>query len=1287
MLSNIRPSVQHLKVSTNGGTQVSTFVGDLANFGTVWYNPASLANILSLAQVSEIRRVTMDTALASAIFVHRLDGSIMRFARCTNSDPCTNGLYFFDVAAAARPISSLSDTTSSTVNGYIFINTVAKNKERFHRREIAGADQAVILHRKIGRPSQAQFEDILRNNLIHNCPVTVDDARRAILIYGPDPATLKGKTTSKHSDGVPVFDPVHIPAPILDDHRKVTLAIDYFFVQGHPFLHTISRKIKFRTVATVEKRTKATTIKEMKTVLNTYNTRGFEVVELHADMEFECIQEAMRPTLMNLNARDDHVGEVERSIRTIKERVRADVHGMPFKRLPKLMIIALVQRAVKVLNQFPALDGVSSTLSPLTIMTGKPSPDYNTMKIEFGSYAQVFEDNDPTNTIKARTTGAIALGPTGNVQGDHYFMSLTSGKRLSRAQWTELPMPDAVIAAVEHRAAAEKQPLIVGGCPLFEWQPNQPIHPAADAGANVTIADGDGNEHDGGDDEANYGEENVWATGANIADATGTTGAWEAYNDGRTDPEAWAIGAENVVDDANDVLNDDWPTEIDNEAGNEIADLDETDGDGAESTAEVVLDEGIVEEPDTNEESLEDQGAWTTVPRYNLRSQRNRDYSHRLDQQMDATTCGQSYDPQHQLLQTGDRSNPTGARMGPDYIFGHIMTQMTATAGIKKHGQRAVDALLKEFCQLDDKSVFAAVDATKLSHKQKSEALRAINLIKEKRDGALKGRSCADGRPQRALYTKEQSASPTVSTDALMISLMIDAKERRDVATADVVGAYLLADMDEFVLLKLTGESVDIMCTVNDKYVPFVVIEHGKKVLYLQLLKALYGCVRSALLWYELFSTTLQAMGFALNPYDPCIANKVIEGSQCTIAWYVDDNKISHAKESVVTDIITKIEQKFGKMTVTRGKQHVFLSMDICFKDNGTLTICMKGYIAEAIAEFGEDVTRSATTPAGRNIFDVDANAVPLDKQHADIYHKVVAKLLYVTHRGRPDIQLAIAFMCTRVSCSTTQDWGKLKRLLQYLNRTVNDVLTIGADSLDKLVTWVDAAYGVHQDMKSHTGGAMSFGRGAVLCKSSKQKLNTKSSTEAELIGASDYLPNTIWVKMFLVAQGYAVNGNEFFQDNQSAMKLEKNGRASCGQKSRHIDIRYFFMKDRIKTEGIDVVYCPTEEMLADFFTKALQGSLFIKFKKVIMGEEHVSSLKKLSLAPAKERVADRGVSRSNKDVSSGANGRTSDDVAMTSLNRTYASVLKQGVWTRSSDAVEYEVLSPGKSDRAHSIE
>ena len=149
-----------------------------------------------------------------------------------------------------------------------------------------------------------------------------------------------------------------------------------------------------------------------------------------------------------------------------------------------------------------------------------------------------------------------------------------------------------------------------------------------------------------------------------------------------------------------------------------------------------------------------------------------------------------------------------------------------------------------------------------------------------------------------------------------------------------------------------------------------------------------------------------------------------------------------------------------------------------------------------------------------------------------------------------------------------------MRHVLQYLNGTPELFLTLGADSLTKLSTWVDAAYAVHQDMRSHTGAVMSMGTGAFGCKSTKQKLNTKSSTEAEVVGASDFLPSTIWARMFLESQGYLLTDNIFHQDNQSAMLLERNGRSSSGQKTRHIDIRYFFMKDRILSEHIDLVYC-----------------------------------------------------------------------------------------------------------------
>ena len=142
-------------------------------------------------------------------------------------------------------------------------------------------------------------------------------------------------------------------------------------------------------------------------------------------------------------------------------------------------------------------------------------------------------------------------------------------------------------------------------------------------------------------------------------------------------------------------------------------------------------------------------------------------------------------------------------------------------------------------------------------------------------------------------------------------------------------------------------------------------------------------------------------------------------------------------------------------------------------------------------------------------------------------------------------------------------------------------------------MTWVNASFAIHPNMRSHTGGIISFGRSGILCKSKCQHLNSKSSTEAELIGTSDYLPHTLYVKMFMEAQGYPIEATIFYQNNESAIKVECNGKASSSQCSRHIDIHYFFITDHSKCCNIAILHCPTEDMLTDFFTKPLQGSLF----------------------------------------------------------------------------------------------
>ena len=214
-------------------------------------------------------------------------------------------------------------------------------------------------------------------------------------------------------------------------------------------------------------------------------------------------------------------------------------------------------------------------------------------------------------------------------------------------------------------------------------------------------------------------------------------------------------------------------------------------------------------------------------------------------------------------------------------------------------------------------------------------------------------------------------------------------------------------------------------------------------------------------------------------------------------------------------------------------------------------------------------------------------------------------KLLYICKRSRPDIEPAISFLCTRVANPNVEDDVKLTRVLRYLQDTIEDRRVIGINDIDTLETWVDAAYAVHPDMRSHTGGTMSLGTGVIHTKSFKQKLNTKSSTEAELVGVSEYLPYHIWLVNFLQRQGYNIKNKIVYQDNQSAIKMEKNGRNSCTGNSRHIDVRFFYLKDRVYNGDIKVEYCPTSAMLADFFTKPLQGTVFKNFRSTVMGHSN----------------------------------------------------------------------------------
>jgi len=544
-----------------------------------------------------------------------------------------------------------------------------------------------------------------------------------------------------------------------------------------------------------------------------------------------------------------------------------------------------------------------------------------------------------------------------------------------------------------------------------------------------------------------------------------------------------------------------------------------------------------------------------------------------------------------------------------EHIVGLIMShQYSLKKGFELFGEKAEDATMSELQQIHDMATYTPMHKDELSEEERKKALNALFFLTEKRDGRIKGRKVADGSKMRTFegYNKADGTSPTVSTDGLLITAAIDGYEGRDVCTMDIPGAFLQADNDEFVLMLLRGKLAEMMVKIDPSlYRKYVFMGKGQQpMLYVKLNKALYGLLRSALLFYKKLVSELEDMGFVLNPYDPCVANREINGSQQTVTWHVDDLKVSHLDPAVNTQLIKELAKIYGPgITVSRGKVHDYLGMDLDYTGDRNVKISMIKYLKKIFVAFPEEIRSTAETPAAEYLFKVadEKDSKLLPEEQAQAFHHTVAQLLFLCMRARPDIQTAVSFLTKRVRAPDEHDWGKLKRVLRYLKGTMHMKLTLSVDSMTTICWYVDASYGAHMDLKGHTGMMMTLGKGAVMKFSRGQKLNVKSSTECELVGIDDAMPQMMWGKYFIEAQGWTVEHNVLYQDNKSTILLATNGRSSSSKRTKHIEHRYFLVKDKVDRKDLEIQHAPTEEMWSDLLTKPQQGALFRKMRAVLM--------------------------------------------------------------------------------------
>ena len=1183
LVQDIRTSSKTLSLATNAGIKQSNREANVPGFGKVYYDEDAIANIFGFSDLKKKHRITYDSEKEDAFLVH-MDNEIIKF-ECS-----PDGLYQYQVTKDYQQSLQKKDQQEHEGTSNL-VSTVAENRKGYTLRQFERAKEARRLYHIVGTPTVENFKSLLRMNAIKNCPVTVEDINISERIFGPDISSLKGKSTRRKPKPVRE-DLIEIPKELIMKHHNIELCMDTMYVNKCGMLTAIDRTIKFRSLVPMNTKRHDEYYRALDSILRHYNQAGFVIRTIHCDGEFRGMMEKVDDDLdvkMNFTNAQDHVPEAERNNRTIKERIRAAFHRLPYKAIPRIMIRYLGMIQTNQLNLFPVKGrGVSSYYSPRMILN-QTNLDYTKhCVVPFGAYVQANHETTKTSSNVGRTLDAIYLRPAQNQQGGHELMDLNSGQVITRNIVHEIPVTDVVIKAVENMAYGQ------GFKSLKFYNRNGVIYHDADwiAGVDYDDVGSDEEENEESNDDQYYNEEVVEDE---IED--------QLEEHEQIDPEE----IEDIIQDARMNNNP-------NAHGADQADNTAVVSDATESTRRSTRETKPIErlEPKMSGKSYAQQEKKVT---FDGDADMQLEYCHNLVIQSEPNEDQmKEYSPSEAMLMARlmNDINSRVVREGASFAQQYLLNK-----GLKIFGQKGRDASKKEMDQLHRRSCFTPRSIAEMTQTERRKAQQALMFLGEKRDKTIKGRMVYNGKPTREWLSREDSASPTAALESIMLTAVIDAHEERDIMTCDIPNAFIQAlmpevkDGEERVMMKITGVLVDMLVELSPElYGPHVVYERNRKVLYVQVIRAIYGMLEAALLWYKKFRKELEQVGFVFNPYDPCVANRDERGSQHTLLFHVDDLKSTH-KDPKVNNRFDKWLQanygEHGEVAIHRGPKHDYLGMELDYSQKGKVKIGMTKYVEGMLEDFPEKIksTDTAVTPASDGLFNHGQGKM-LNEDRADAYHTMVAKALFLCKRARPDIQPTIAVLCTRVKGPNEADWAKLVRLMKYLNGTKEFNLTLSADNLRCIKWFVDASFAVHPDYKSHTGATMSMGdgHGAVQSISRKQKLNTKSSTEAELVGVDDVSVMILWTKVFLEEQGYHIDKNILYQDNKSAILLETNGKKSSGKRTRALNIRYFFLTDQVEKGNVSIEYCPTDDMVGDFHMKPLQGEKFRKFRNEILGCE-----------------------------------------------------------------------------------
>lgn len=503
-------------------------------------------------------------------------------------------------------------------------------------------------------------------------------------------------------------------------------------------------------------------------------------------------------------------------------------------------------------------------------------------------------------------------------------------------------------------------------------------------------------------------------------------------------------------------------------------------------------------------------------------------------------------------------------------------------------------AISQEFLALVKNETFDIVDLPENVNLIKgkfvlTEKFDALKNIQKK-----KARLVARGFSQRKGVDYFETFSPVIRSTSIRVLMALAVKNEMVVHQMDVVTAYLNGELDEKIYMEIPEmfkenmneivkkENLDVKIKNTAKCWLKNLDKDTRKVCLLK--KSLYGLKQSGRQWYFKLDKELETLGFQRTNADPCIYIQKINLDTVIIAVYVDDILLISNNEDHIKSMKYELNKKFEMKDLGR----INNCLGIEFKqseDRKTITMCQEKYSREILKRFGMVECKPVTSPLDANVKLQKCESV---EKSVYPYQSLIGSLMYLATSTRPDLSYPVSMLSQFNNCYSQVHWSAAKRVLRYLQKTIDHGIVFRKID-DNLVGYADSDWGNSiDDRRSYTGFVFTLSGACISWESRKQRTVALSSTEAEYMALSDASKEVLHLKKLLFDLHESVTTVTVFNDNQGARQLARN--PVFHNRTKHIDVRYHFLREVVQNGEIDIRYMPTNRMPADFLTKALPG-------------------------------------------------------------------------------------------------